>query len=63
MSAQSNLFSRYVTHLPPGELRWIGVRPGRRVAMTSLTHTEAVAEAVVLRVTIAWTKPPAVVAR
>lgn len=44
MSAQSNLFSRYVTHLPPGELRWIGVRPGRRVAMTSLTHTEAVAE-------------------
>ena len=44
MSAQSNLFSRYVTQLPPGELRWIGVRPGRRMAMTSLAQAEAVAE-------------------
>lgn len=43
MSAQSKLFSRYVTSLPPGELTWIGVRPGRRMKMQALPATQAVA--------------------
>jgi MOSC domain-containing protein YiiM len=43
MSAQSKLFSRYVTQLPPGELSWIGVRPGRRLSMQALKATQAVA--------------------
>ncbi|RDE19953.1 MOSC domain-containing protein [Motiliproteus coralliicola] len=43
MSAQSQLFSRYVTDLPAGELSWIGVRPKRRAPMKSLQHTRAFA--------------------
>lgn len=42
MSAQSKHFFRYVNHLPPGELSWIGIRPGRRMAMHSLEHARAV---------------------
>lgn len=43
MSAQRQLFSRYVTNLPPGELSWIGIRPKRRAPMQPLQHTRAIA--------------------
>lgn len=42
MNSQKALFSRYIKSLPPGELTWIGVRPGRRMAMDVLESTEAV---------------------
>lgn len=42
MSSQKALFSRYIKSLPPGQLTWIGVRPGRRMAMNVLDTTDAV---------------------
>ncbi|WP_396587355.1 MOSC domain-containing protein [Bermanella sp. R86510] len=42
MNSQKALFSRYIKSLPPGELTWIGVRPGRRMAMHVLNSTDAV---------------------
>ncbi len=44
MNSQSQLFSRYIKTLPPGELTWIGVRPQRRQDMISLTQVQAVEE-------------------
>ena len=44
MNSQHRLFSRFVTHLPPGQLTWIGLRPARRMEMESVTEAEAVAE-------------------
>lgn len=44
MNSQSQLFSRYIKALPPGELTWIGVRPQRRQDMISLTQVQAVEE-------------------
>ena len=43
MNSQQRLFSRFISSLPPGELTWIGVRPGRRLDMQSLTQVNAVA--------------------
>lgn len=44
MNSQQRLFSRYIKALPPGELTWIGVRPGRRLNMQMLSQAEAVAD-------------------
>lgn len=44
MNSQQRLFSRYIKDLPPGELTWIGVRPGHRMNMRQLPQVEAVAD-------------------
>lgn len=44
MNSQSQLFSRYIKTLPPGELTWIGIRPARREPMQSLAQINAVEE-------------------
>lgn len=44
MNSQQRLFARFITQLPPGELTWIGLRPGRRMEMKSVREAEAVAE-------------------
>mgnify|MGYP000280053935 CR=1 FL=1 len=33
MSAQKNLFGRFIKDLPPGQLEWIGLRPARKADM------------------------------
>lgn len=44
MSAQRNLFGRFVKDLPPGELTWIGVRPARKADMLELIEAQAIQE-------------------
>ncbi|WP_261841764.1 MOSC domain-containing protein [Aliamphritea ceti] len=41
MKAQKFLFGRFVKDLPPGELSWIGLRPGRKQDMLEVTEAEA----------------------
>ncbi|WP_019530584.1 MOSC domain-containing protein [Dasania marina] len=44
MKAQQRLFARYAQHLPPGTLRWIGLRPKHRAAMLSVANCLALKE-------------------
>lgn len=44
MNSQQRLFSRFITQLPPGNLTWIGLRPGRRLDMETVTEAKAIAE-------------------
>lgn len=41
MKAQKFLFGRFVKDLPPGELSWIGLRPGRKQDMLEVTEARA----------------------
>ncbi|WP_271271051.1 MOSC domain-containing protein [Aliamphritea hakodatensis] len=41
MKAQKFLFGRFVKDLPPGELSWIGLRPGRKQEMTEVPEVQA----------------------
>ncbi|MBN3562966.1 MOSC domain-containing protein [Aliamphritea spongicola] len=41
MKAQKFLFGRFVKDLPPGELSWIGLRPGRKQDMIEVSEVQA----------------------
>ncbi len=41
MKAQKFLFGRFVKDLPPGELSWIGLRPGRKQDMLEVPEVQA----------------------
>jgi MOSC domain-containing protein YiiM len=43
MNSQQRIFSRYIQSLPPGELKWIGVRPERKANMTNIQQVIALA--------------------
>lgn len=41
MSAQKNLFGRFIKDLPPGRLDWIGLRPARKEEMVVVDKASA----------------------
>lgn len=41
MNSQQRLFSRFVTHLPEGQLTWIGLRPERKAEMKIVDTVQA----------------------
>lgn len=41
MNSQQRLFSRFVTHLPEGQLTWIGLRPERKAEMITVDTVQA----------------------
>ena len=43
MRAQSRLLSRYLPEMPPGQLDWIGLRPGYRQPVQAVQQAQAVA--------------------
>ena len=44
MNSQQRLFAHYIKTLPPGQLTWIGLRPGRRLEMQQVAQAEAQAK-------------------
>lgn len=44
MTAQRNLFARYLPAMQPGTLNWIGLRPARKAPVQAVDSAEAIAE-------------------
>ena len=44
MTQRSNPLALYLKNLPPAEVQWIGVRPGRKAPLISVASVEAVAD-------------------
>ncbi|PVZ68411.1 MOSC domain-containing protein [Pelagibaculum spongiae] len=42
MNAQARLFNRYLKNLQPGQLEWIGLRPGRKEPMRIVEQATAI---------------------